>query len=268
MIGMGAQIMPGAVIGNDCFIDAGAVVPSGTKITSGQLWTGSPAKLLRSLSSDEMAYLRTTAVSTGELSQQYYQQSELSVVETEHQEDLRLLRLENSMPADAPLPKPDSDVVLYYKLTAPKPNSGLYRDQELDLPKELHAREEAERAADRAEEEFYYGQARLRRVGDAVKLLASTRPDRPALRDKVVADLEARDPEGAAQLRSIVHQAGLASADANAKADLLRTLTITDFNNYSTPDEAKGAAEAVAAGLAAHAKALPSSNSSSSNQLR
>lgn len=64
MIGMGAVVQPGASVGADCFVDAGAVVPAGTKIPAGQLWTGVPAKFLRTLSADEMSYLRSTAVST------------------------------------------------------------------------------------------------------------------------------------------------------------------------------------------------------------
>ena len=52
---------------------------------------------------------------------------------------------------------PDSKLDL--KLTTPKENSGLLRDAELNVAEELRRREQAEIAADKAEEEYYYAKA-------------------------------------------------------------------------------------------------------------
>lgn len=261
MIGMGATVLPGATIGNDSFVDAGAVVAAGSKIGSGELWTGKPAQFLRKLSADEMSYLRTSATTTATLGQTHYGQGEMSVAQVEKQERLYVLRLEASMASNAPLPVPDPDVLEYYRLTTPKVNSELFRESEFDMAKLAAAKAEAELAADRAEEEYYYGQARLRRVGDAVKQLSEVRADRPAARDKVVRDLAARDPEGAQQLTALLARASAAAAgDAIAKEDVLRSIQAIDFTS-TTAEEAKSAAEAAFNALSAHGKSLPPAGS-------
>ena len=54
LVGMGSIVLNGAVIESDGMLAAGAVLTSGKRILSGQLWAGSPAKLLRQLSDDEI----------------------------------------------------------------------------------------------------------------------------------------------------------------------------------------------------------------------
>jgi carbonic anhydrase/acetyltransferase-like protein (isoleucine patch superfamily) len=61
LIGMGAIIMDDAEIGDDCIIGAGSLVTGGTKIPSGVLAVGSPAKVSRSLKDEEMAFLLKSA---------------------------------------------------------------------------------------------------------------------------------------------------------------------------------------------------------------
>jgi len=61
MVGMGARILSGAVVGKDSYIDAGAVVGAGVVVGGGSLWTGNPAKELRKLTVDEMSFLRNQA---------------------------------------------------------------------------------------------------------------------------------------------------------------------------------------------------------------
>ncbi len=264
MVGAGAHVLPGATIGNDAFVDAGAVVAPGTTVGAGQLWTGVPARHLRNLTPVEMSYLRSTAVTNGNLGQTHFEQSLLSVSEVERQAEARLLRANLNLAPGDKLPAPETDVEEYYKLTARPADAGILRDTEVDVAAELRAREDTELAADRAEEEFYNGLARLERVGAAIKALAGTRADRPAARDKVIADLEARDPEGAAQLRELMLRAASLSApdaDPYAKADLLRAVGAADFTQYPGPNEAKAASEALAAALASHARALPGSAS-------
>ena len=250
MIGMGAQVHSGAKIGSDCYIDAGSVVQPGTSIPSGQLWTGSPARFLRTLQPDEMSYMRTTALQISELGGRHFLQGSLSVAEVEQQQKERLLRLENSIAADAPLAVVDKDVVEYYKLTSPKPNSGLLRDDEIDVATEIKMREAAELAADKAEEEFHANRARLRRVGEAVSLLTEIKSDHADERDRVLKNLESRDPEGAGHLRALLARA----ASSSDKDSLIRAVAATDFTSHSE-QERTAFVEAAVVALGAHAKA-------------
>ena len=61
LIGMGATVLDGAVIGEQCIIGANALVTGGSKIPSGSMVVGSPAKVKRALSDEERANLRAWA---------------------------------------------------------------------------------------------------------------------------------------------------------------------------------------------------------------
>jgi carbonic anhydrase/acetyltransferase-like protein (isoleucine patch superfamily) len=52
-IGMSATIMDGAVIKKGAFVAAGALVTPGQTVLSGELWSGVPAKLMRSVRKEE-----------------------------------------------------------------------------------------------------------------------------------------------------------------------------------------------------------------------
>ncbi len=54
LIGMGAIILNGAIIGKDCLIGAGALVTGKSNIPDKSLVIGSPAKVKRSLTDDEI----------------------------------------------------------------------------------------------------------------------------------------------------------------------------------------------------------------------
>ena len=54
LIGMGAIVLNGARIGKNCIIGAGALVTQGTDIPDGSLAFGSPAKVVRALTADEI----------------------------------------------------------------------------------------------------------------------------------------------------------------------------------------------------------------------
>ena len=58
LVGMGAVILDGAVIGKQSLIGAKALVKQGMKIPPGSLVLGSPAKIVRRLSSKERAGLK------------------------------------------------------------------------------------------------------------------------------------------------------------------------------------------------------------------
>ena len=58
LVGMGAVILDGAVIGEQSIIGAKALVTQGTKIPPGSLVLGAPAKVVRKLSKEERAGLK------------------------------------------------------------------------------------------------------------------------------------------------------------------------------------------------------------------
>jgi len=58
LVGMGAVILDGAVIGKQTIIGAKALVTQGTKIPPGSLVLGAPAKVVRKLSPEERAGLK------------------------------------------------------------------------------------------------------------------------------------------------------------------------------------------------------------------
>jgi carbonic anhydrase/acetyltransferase-like protein (isoleucine patch superfamily) len=58
---MKAVILDGAEIGDECLIGAGALVTSRTKIPPRSLVLGSPAKIVRQLTEEEILFLRASA---------------------------------------------------------------------------------------------------------------------------------------------------------------------------------------------------------------
>lgn len=61
LVGMGAIIMDGAVIGEDSVIGAGALVTEGVTIPPKSLVLGSPAKVKRAVSDQELAWIKESA---------------------------------------------------------------------------------------------------------------------------------------------------------------------------------------------------------------
>ena len=61
LIGMGAIVLDGAVIGERSIVGAGALVTGGTVIPPGSLVLGSPGKVVRTLSLDEQLKIRSWA---------------------------------------------------------------------------------------------------------------------------------------------------------------------------------------------------------------
>jgi carbonic anhydrase/acetyltransferase-like protein (isoleucine patch superfamily) len=61
LIGMGAIILNRVRIGDDCLIAAGALVVEGREIPSGSLVMGSPGKVVRTLTPDEIGRNRISA---------------------------------------------------------------------------------------------------------------------------------------------------------------------------------------------------------------
>jgi gamma-carbonic anhydrase len=61
LIGMGATILDGAVIGAQSIVGANALVTQGMKVPPGSMVLGSPAKIVRALSVEERARLKSWA---------------------------------------------------------------------------------------------------------------------------------------------------------------------------------------------------------------
>ncbi len=71
LIGMGAIVLDGAVIEDDVIIGAGALVPPGKVIPAGSMAIGSPAKVVRDLTSEEILSLQQSAKKYVSLSKNY-----------------------------------------------------------------------------------------------------------------------------------------------------------------------------------------------------
>jgi carbonic anhydrase/acetyltransferase-like protein (isoleucine patch superfamily) len=74
LVGMGARILPGAVIERDCIVGAGALVTEGKTFPSGSLIVGSPARAIRPLTDTEKQALRVSAAHYAEKAERYAEQ--------------------------------------------------------------------------------------------------------------------------------------------------------------------------------------------------
>lgn len=70
-IGMQACIMDGAVVATGAMVAAGALVTPGKRIPEGELWGGSPAQLMRKLSTKESVYIGQSSSHYVELAKTY-----------------------------------------------------------------------------------------------------------------------------------------------------------------------------------------------------
>jgi carbonic anhydrase/acetyltransferase-like protein (isoleucine patch superfamily) len=70
-VGMGATVLDGATICSGGMLAAGGMLTPGKRIGSGELWSGSPAKLWRMRTPEDMAAFDATAPHYAELAQRY-----------------------------------------------------------------------------------------------------------------------------------------------------------------------------------------------------
>jgi hypothetical protein len=257
MVGAGAVIQANVIIGKDAFIDAGAVVPAGTSIPAGQLWTGSPAAYLRDLTSDEMGYLRSTALQYATLGARHAGEAAKSVADIDYDAYLAEWKSWMGMDAKEELPAVDPYMVQYYQLSrgqAVSADQGLFRETEYDDASIRAARLAAEEASDAQENEYYADLASLDRVSVAVGLLARTSAEMTVQRDDILADLAHTDERAAAFLQDLMARAAQAGTDERAAAELLEDLRSLD--NSKDPLARGMDADVQLTQLAAHAATL------------
>jgi carbonic anhydrase/acetyltransferase-like protein (isoleucine patch superfamily) len=63
LIGMGAVVLNGAKIGAHCLVGAGALVTEGKEFPEGSMILGSPAKVVKTLSPEQIESLKQSALS-------------------------------------------------------------------------------------------------------------------------------------------------------------------------------------------------------------
>lgn len=71
-IGMRSAIIDGAVVESRAMVAAGAMVTPFKRVRSGELWAGSPAKLMRALTADEIASFADSAEHYCRLGESYW----------------------------------------------------------------------------------------------------------------------------------------------------------------------------------------------------
>lgn len=71
LIGIGAVVMDGAVVGPDAMVGAGSLVPPGMVVPPGTLALGSPARVKRELTPEEIAFFRKSAESYAGYAERY-----------------------------------------------------------------------------------------------------------------------------------------------------------------------------------------------------
>ena len=69
LIGMGAIVLNGAVLGEGCLVGAGAVVTGKTNAPAGSVLLGSPAKIVKELTAEQMQQQKQDAMHYVELAQ-------------------------------------------------------------------------------------------------------------------------------------------------------------------------------------------------------
>ena len=71
VVGMGAILLNGAKVGKNCMVGAGAVVTGKTDTPDGSMLLGNPARVVRTLTPEELAGLRQSAEHYVELKEAY-----------------------------------------------------------------------------------------------------------------------------------------------------------------------------------------------------
>ncbi|CAI0436120.1 unnamed protein product [Linum tenue] len=88
-IGMGATLLDGVVVEKHGMVAAGALVRQNTRIPAGEVWGGNPAKFLRKLTDEEMAFIAESAANYSNLAQVHATENAKPFDEIEFEKMLR-----------------------------------------------------------------------------------------------------------------------------------------------------------------------------------
>lgn len=82
-VGMGATLLDGVVVEKNAMVAAGALVIPDTRIPSGEVWGGNPARFLRKLTDEEIAFFAQSASNYANLAQSHFTENAKGLDEIE-----------------------------------------------------------------------------------------------------------------------------------------------------------------------------------------
>ncbi|CAN8304724.1 unnamed protein product [Cochlearia groenlandica] len=88
-IGMGATLLDGVVVEKHGMVAAGALVRQNTRIPSGEVWGGNPARFLRKLSAEEITFIPESATNYSNLAHAHAAENAKPLNEIEFEKVLR-----------------------------------------------------------------------------------------------------------------------------------------------------------------------------------
>lgn len=88
-IGMGATLLDGVVVEKNGMVAAGALVRQNTRIPCGEVWGGNPAKFLRKLTDEEIAFIAQSAINYNNLAQAHVTENAKTFDKIEFEKVLR-----------------------------------------------------------------------------------------------------------------------------------------------------------------------------------
>ncbi|GFP88109.1 gamma carbonic anhydrase 1 mitochondrial [Phtheirospermum japonicum] len=88
-VGMGATVLDGVVVEKNAMVAAGALVRQNTRVPFGEVWAGNPAKFLRKLTSEEIAFISESATNYINLAKVHAAENAKSFDEIEFEKMLR-----------------------------------------------------------------------------------------------------------------------------------------------------------------------------------
>lgn len=87
-IGMAATLLDGVVVEKNAMVAAGALVRQNTRIPCGEIWGGNPAKFLRKLTEDEIAFIPQSAIKYSDLALHHAAENAKDLEKTEFEKVL------------------------------------------------------------------------------------------------------------------------------------------------------------------------------------
>lgn len=88
-IGMGATVLDGAVVEKNAMVAAGALVRQNTRIPFREVWGGNPARFLRKLTEEEIAFISESATNYSNLAQVHAAENAKELDQIEFEKVLR-----------------------------------------------------------------------------------------------------------------------------------------------------------------------------------